>query len=239
MFAVAGFGARKDNSVNILGVFAKFWEPGAVKTRLAASIGAADAALLHRWFLVTVLHRMNHLAGRKALVFSPPERREEFSEVCPELWSLQEQGEGNLGRRMRRFLQWAFAAGARHVVVLGSDSPSVPTAYVANAFEQLQNVPVVLGPSDDGGYYLVGVSSTNPEPPIFEGISWGTSSVLQETVANLHGADIAYGRLPSWYDVDRLPDLRRLSDELTSATQRDAPLAALTPVVTEICERVS
>lgn len=223
--------------MEVLGVFAKFWDPGAVKTRLAASIGAADAALLHRLFLVTVLHRTSDLADRRILVFSPPERREPFSELCPHCWSLQDQGEGDLGQRMRLFFRSACAAGARYVVILGSDSPSVPTAFVAEAFETLRSVPVVIGPSADGGYYLLGVSSATPVPPIFEGISWGSSSVLQETIARLQDADIQFGKLPLWYDVDRLSDLHRLSDELSIAADLDAPLTALAPVIAEIFQR--
>jgi glycosyltransferase A (GT-A) superfamily protein (DUF2064 family) len=107
------------------------------------------------------------------------------------------------------------------------------------AIRQLPDAPVALGPSADGGYYLLGISSAIPLPPIFEGITWGTPTVLQETVALLQDAGIAYSMLPVWYDVDQHSDLQRLSDELSSAPQLDEPLAALAPVVTEICRRVS
>jgi rSAM/selenodomain-associated transferase 1 len=234
-----GFGLKKDDPPDVLGVLAKYWEPGAVKTRLAATIGAADAARLHRLFLIALLRRMTGIAARKVLVFSPSERREQFGQLCPEHWSLERQVAGDLGRRMRCFFEWAFAAGARHVVLLGSDSPSVPTTYVSEALGRLQSVPVVLGPTADGGYYLIGLSSASSMPPIFDGVSWGTPAVWEQTVTRLRGASVTFSELPRWYDVDQLPDLRRLSHELTSATRLDAPLAALAPVVADICQRAS
>jgi rSAM/selenodomain-associated transferase 1 len=217
-----------------LGVFAKYWQPGRVKTRLAAAIGDESAAQLHRLFLRALLRRLEPLGYRHVLAFTPVERRDLFAAIGGEQWDLQSQGDGDLGERMHRFLANEVSAGAGRVVVLGSDSPSLPLHYVTEAFEQLRRVPVVLGPSDDGGYYLVGIASASGIPAIFDGISWGTPNVWQSTVERLRAAGIEYAELPRWYDVDQLPDLLRLRDELASVAPEDTVLATLRREVAEI-----
>ena len=197
------------------GLFAKFWAPGEVKTRLAAAIGAESAARLHAAFVRTLLARFVETADRRVLAFTPPERRSEFEAVVPCPWRLEPQAAGDLGRRMQHFFESAFAVGAEHVVLIGSDSPNLPVSFVKAAFEQLQRRPVVLGPASDGGYYLVGAA--HRPPPIFESIAWSRPSVFAETVARLHAAGLDYGVLPAWYDVDTHEDLVRLNAELSGA----------------------
>lgn len=226
-------------SMDSLGVFAKYWRPGLVKTRLAASIGDEESARLHLVFLRTLLRRLQTLGDRKVLVFSPVEQQEEFAAVSGEPWKLRCQGDGDLGERMSRFLADEISAGADRVLVLGSDSPSLPLPYVAEAFEQLRRVPVVLGPSDDGGYYLIGLANAGEIPPIFNDIAWGTPAVWQATVDQLRSAGIEYAELPAWYDVDQLPDLLRLHEELASVAPREPALLELKREVAEVVSRLS
>ncbi len=113
--------------------------------------------------------------------------------------------------------------------MLGSDSPHLPTDLVAQAVSALGTVPVVLGPTAAGGYYLVGASRSTP--PIFADIAWSTSSVYQQTIERLTTSSIPYHTLPEWYDVDHLVDLRRLHADLIERTPRDATLRSLTAAV--------
>ena len=90
---------------------------------------------------------------------------------------------------------------------VGSDSPTLPAKYVTQAFEALETEPAVLGETDDGGYYLVGLSA--PAPELFTDIHWSTSRVYAETMASAEAAGITVARLPAWYDVDTAADVAR------------------------------
>jgi rSAM/selenodomain-associated transferase 1 len=207
-----------------LGVFAKYWQPGQVKTRLAATLGLETASRFYLACLRTLLGRMAYAASRRVLAFWPPQREDEFRELARSEWTLQPQAEGDLGRRMQAYFEHALDARARRVVLLGSDSPTLPLEFVGDAFRRLETARVVLGPSADGGYYLLGISGDMP--PIFENIAWSTPAVWRETVSRLQSAGVPYDTLPEWYDVDEPDDLARLQSELT-APQADPWLAEL------------
>ena len=198
-----------------LGMFAKYWAPGQVKTRLAAAIGAEAAARLHAVFVRTLLARFRATADRRVLAFSPSERRAEFEAILPAAWRLEPQAAGDLGRRMQHYFETALTAGAERVVLIGSDSPTLPAEYIEAAFDQLQSRPVVLGPAHDGGYYLVGAALKLP--PIFDAIAWSQPTVFEATIARLQAAGREYGLLPAWHDVDTHDDLVRLKAELNAA----------------------
>lgn len=193
-------------------VFAKYWQPGAVKTRLAAAMGADPAAALYRVFLETLVRRLSPLAGVRQLRFTPFEHRRAFVDLANGGWQVEEQGGGDLGSRLQQCCTEAFQRGLRRVLILGSDSPNVPLDYLQSAAELLNRFPVVLGPSDDGGYYLVGVSGT--VPPIFEEMTWSTPDVWAQTVTRLQENEVPFAELPAWYDVDELNDVERLFGDL-------------------------
>ncbi len=191
-----------------LGVFAKFWQPGAVKTRLAASVGNERAAEIYHEFLTTTLARFGHLADRRVIGFTPAERQAEFAQLAGSDWSLRPQADGDLGGRMHTYFEQSFADGVERVVLIGSDSPTLPVEFIEQAFELLAQKQVVLGPTEDGGYYLVGISGSIR--PIFEEIPWSTPDVWKTTVAQLNQHSIDYAELPLWYDIDDEEDLKRL-----------------------------
>jgi len=207
-------------------MFAKFWQPGTVKTRLAETIGSEAAAAVYREFLRTLLVRFASIATSRELVFTPGDRQAEFRSLAPPAWQLEEQGTGDLGQRMARFFERAFASGRSSVVLIGSDSPTLPASYVGQAFDALAHQAVVLGPSEDGGYYLVGARGDRV-PPIFFDMHWSTEQVLRQTIARLEQHNIQHALLPTWYDVDSEADLRRLDDELTQLTSEDPSWATL------------
>lgn len=221
-------------AVEHLGIFAKHWAPGKVKTRLAAAIGPAAASDVYRRFLETLVARFGELAARRTLAYAPPEACEEFAFLAAKGWRLWPQPSGDLGTRMEQFFSTAFASGAQRVVLIGSDSPTLPTEYLREAFERLLTCDVVLGPTPDGGYYLVGAS--HRAPPIFEGISWSSPTVWRQTVDRLTQAGCRYFALPPWYDVDEIGDLRRLAAELAEMPKADAAWGELRRAVQRALE---
>src|SRR5262249_5819617 len=196
-----------------LGVFAKRPAPGAVKTRLAAETSPEWAAAVAAAFLHDVLGRLAAVEARRVLAFAPPDALPYFAEAARGRFSLTPQGDGDLGRRMAAFFQEQFAAGADRVVLVGTDSPTLPAARVEEAFADLRHADVVLGPATDGGYYLIGCA--RPVPALFEGVAWGGPRVLLESVGRLPAA-CRLALLPPWYDVDTLADWFALRGHLAA-----------------------
>lgn len=195
------------------GVFAKYWQPGAVKTRLGEAIGNERAGELYRVFLATTCRRFEAIGDHRVLACTPAERRADFEALAGPAWVNESQSKGDLGCRMRDYFAAAFEKGADRVVLIGSDTPTLPLEFVEQAFDLLAEHPVVLGPSEDGGYYLVGASDA--VPPIFAGVSWSSPAVWSQTTCLLKEAGCAFGILPRWYDVDDQRTLHRLYEELS------------------------
>jgi hypothetical protein len=122
---------------------------------------------------------------------------------------------------MAEFFATAFPAGAQRVVLIGSDSPNLPRVYLTQAFELLNQHPVVLGPADDGGYYLVGAAGR--VPPIFTEMAWSSPRLYSQTIDRLRQADCPFAILPGWYDVDDVEGLLRLRNELEQDQALDSP----------------
>ena len=208
-----------------LGIMAKYWQPGEVKTRLARSIGPQRAAEIARASLATLLARFSSLADRRVLAFTPLEQEMHFAALAGVRWELQPQGEGDLGRRMQHFFDHAFAQGAERVVLIGADSPTLPTAIIDEAFAQLARARVVLGPADDGGYYLIG--AREQPPPCLDRIAWGTPEVWEQSLARLSEAGCTYEALAPSFDIDDADDLARLQRELAAAGADEPQLIEL------------
>ncbi|HAY81932.1 MAG TPA: glycosyltransferase [Planctomycetaceae bacterium] len=198
-------------------MFAKFWSPGDVKTRLAATVGASVAAEIYRAFVQTLVTRCGATATRRLLAFAPSDQQAAFVELARPSWETAPQHGADLGEKMHNYFAEAFAAGVERAVLIGSDSPNLPPELLDRAFHELATVPVVLGPSDDGGYYLIG--ATGSVPPVFNGVTWSSPDVWQQTTKLLTDNQIPYAVLPTWYDVDEIQDLRRLQADLANATE--------------------
>ncbi len=192
-------------------VFAKLPEPGAVKTRLTPLLTSAEAAALSEAFLRDGLDAFADLpADVRLYVDAPPEAIP--AGLAPDGVSLHAQRGDGLGARMLNASVEAFVAGYERVVVIGADHPTLPTEFVRLAFEELaEPMRVVLGPSEDGGYYLIGMNEVYPS--LFGGMTYSHGAVFAETLARAQ-AVAAVSVLPPWYDVDTPAALRRLSDEL-------------------------
>jgi rSAM/selenodomain-associated transferase 1 len=195
----------------VLGLFAKQPLPGAAKTRLAQDTSPDFAARLAEAMLRDTLLRFRNFPALRVLAFAPPAARHVFAEMAEGGFTLTPQREGDLGARMEGFFREQLEQSER-VVLLGSDSPTLPVDYVKQAFEALRRADVVLGPACDGGYYLIGCRRPFPEG-IFREVAWGETCVLGQTVKRLP-ADRQLELLPPWYDVDTLEDLEMLKGHL-------------------------
>lgn len=200
-------------------IFAKYWQPGSVKTRLAATLGDEPAAEVYQQFVFCLLRRLQYLGDSRELVFSPESSEARFRNAVYSLcgndaWRLNAQGTGDLGERMERYFARTLSHTSKSILI-GSDSPTIPASVFEETISLLDRHDVVLGPSEDGGYYLVAAKQS--VPPIFHGIDWSTEQVWPQTVQFLERANVKFATLPEWYDVDNEDDLQRLMGEITAS----------------------
>jgi hypothetical protein len=132
---------------------------------------------------------------------------------------------GDLGARLRAAFRTLRAAGAPRVIALGADSPTLPPEHLEEGIEAIAESDLVLGPTEDGGYYLVG--SRVSDETIFRDIPWSTERVLEVTLARAVQARLSVRLLPAWYDVDDLEGLRRLEGEVPRGGVATGRLRAL------------
>ena len=126
----------------------------------------------------------------------------------------------DLGKRMHRIIEERHAGGASGTIVVGTDLPTLPVEYVREAVDRLQRgAEIVLGPSEDGGYYLIGMRE--PDARLFEGIAWSRKTVFRETVDKAGELEKVVVTVPPWYDIDEPPDLERLKRELEDLPKDD------------------
>ncbi|MEE8169543.1 MAG: TIGR04282 family arsenosugar biosynthesis glycosyltransferase [Phycisphaerae bacterium] len=200
----------------VLIIFAKYPQPGRVKTRLIGSISAEQAAELHRHCLVATWRVAAGVPGtRPLLAISPDDAATEFQRVLGDDAACRPQGQGDLGARLERAARRAFEESAGRVILLGCDCPSLDRRTIETALRALDDADVVLGPAVDGGYYLLGLRSS--APLLFERIDWGTDRVAAQTRARCDEAGLSIHELAALRDLDRWEDL--------AAWVRDCPTA--------------
>jgi rSAM/selenodomain-associated transferase 1 len=196
-------------------VFAREPIAGRVKTRLIARVGAAVAARLADAFISDALAKAAAFEGCRLVIAGDAPGSAHDSRYFQRLArrfgaELADQGEGDLGQRMARVLRrYKDAPGA---VLFGTDTPSLPPAFISQSIDDLREVPVVVAPALDGGYYLVGVCGLMPD--IFGAIEWGSGKVMEQTLRHLSRLRIPYRLGRWWYDIDRAADLDFLALDL-------------------------
>jgi rSAM/selenodomain-associated transferase 1 len=194
-------------STRVLLVFLKHPETGTVKTRLAPALGPETAAELYRALCEEVLDATVPGPGEyeRLVFFAPPEAAEAVRAWLPGLRLLPQVGE-DLGARMSAAFDQAFEGGAERVAIVGTDSPALSRATVAEALDALDRADVVLGPAEDGGYYLLALRQ--PRPELFEGMPWSTPAVLGETLARAKRGALRVHQLGRRGDIDTPADLQ-------------------------------
>jgi uncharacterized protein len=180
------------------------------KSRLIRDLGTGDGAGLRLALLRDTLESVSALAGEKAVLYTPPDREAEIRAVTPFHALFLPQRGSTLGERMREGARDLLTSGFDAAVLIGSDLPTLPPAHISAALDILmrRGEVLVLGPAEDGGYYLIALTQSRAE--LFEHIPWGTSLVLQRTREAADALEIPVETIPLWYDVDSAPDLRRV-----------------------------
>lgn len=201
-------------------VLTRYPVPGRVKTRLIPAIGAVRAAELQRKMTAATLAAARQ--ARRGGDIDIEVRYAGGSHRRVRRWLgggllCVPQGDGDLGRRLARAVNNAFALGHRRVVVVGADCPDISAGHLREAFDALDTADLVLGPSTDGGYWLIGLSR---RADVFTGVAWSTESVLSQTLDRARRAGMKVRTLSMLADVDRPEDLQRLGPDLRSAVDR-------------------
>lgn len=195
-------------------VFARFPESGKVKTRLGRSLGDTTAAEVYRLCAESVFEQVRRLPGRIArrVAYAEAEDGERVCYWAGAAFSCKAQIPGDLGQRLEQSFRDMFRQGAGRAIILASDVPDISAAIITEAIRALDRCDVVLGPSHDGGYYLIGMKKLHAE--LFKGIQWSTGEVLTQTVIRAEQLGLTVHHLPCLIDIDTADDLRRW---LTSA----------------------
>jgi rSAM/selenodomain-associated transferase 1 len=199
-----------NRNANCLLFFVKYPQKGQVKTRLSAELDEDVTVGLYRNFILDLLSMLKGLEVQFQICFSPADSRKKFEEWLGTQYSYVPQQGDDLGQRMKNAFTHAFDQGFQRVVTIGSDSPDLPGDLINEAFLYLETQDAVIGPSTDGGYYLIGFNEAAFLPEAFEGIEWSTDLVLRKTLSILGRAGLKFRQLPVWKDVDTLHDLKDL-----------------------------
>jgi rSAM/selenodomain-associated transferase 1 len=209
-------------------VFAKTPKPGKVKTRLLAAVSADVAAALHAACIEDTLRVVRKMRGCDAFVFAAGGtgyfRRLVKKQGSSARMQVLPQRGSDLGARMENAFRKCFAMGFREVVVIGTDTPWMGVERVRRAFTELKRNDVVIGPAEDGGYYLLGMRKMVAE--IFQGIPWGTERVLELTLEVIAEQKVRGKLLRRDFDLDRPEDLKRAAGMLKRRPRVAPGLAA-------------
>ncbi|MBW4039700.1 MAG: glycosyltransferase [Acidobacteria bacterium] len=212
-------------SMCALAIMAKAPRPGKVKTRLSPPLTPDQAAAINTCFLrdttMNIASLTEQMACAGVISYTPIGDEHLFDGLLPAGYRLVPQRGDGFGERLLTTAQDLFDCGFASVCLIDSDSPTVPKEAFAMAVDALQRPGdrIVLGPSHDGGYYLIGMKQAHAAP--FENITWSTSSVYSETVAAIHRNGVELVTLPLWYDVDDAATLAVLRSELIEGIQPD------------------
>jgi uncharacterized protein len=172
---------------------------GTVKTRLAVTHGEIEALRIYRWLVERQLRQIPS-SFAATIYFSPDDAAEEMASWLNPTHRYVPQGSGDLGDRLSRAAEDAFARGANGLIFLGGDCPYVTAAHLHSLAAALQQVPVVIGPAEDGGYWSLALRQLYP--PLFQNIPWSTERVLAETEKKLQALALPYTLVDRLEDVD-------------------------------------
>ena len=221
-------------------VFAKNPVPNQVKTRLIPTLSPEQAAALYTAFLTDWCETLAKLSEVDLVIaYTPVEAQSDLQALIGNDVIYIPQMGADLGERLTSATQWAAKQGYTKILFVGSDSPTLPISYISEALTLLNSRDTVIGPSTDGGYYLIGFSAaalTTTVPHVFEEIAWSTADVFQQTVGRIHAAEATLGLLPPWYDIDTAEDLAflqthiaamRLAGDIVQAVRTESLLTEL------------
>jgi uncharacterized protein len=188
-------------------VFVRTPEKGKVKTRLANVIGNDAAFHLYMSFVADELDMLRTLFFDVIICFHPHTERESIENWLKHDFDLMAQHGDNLGQRMDNAFEEVFSRGYQQALLIGSDLPNLPSSIILDAFNHLTHYDSVIGPCEDGGYYLIGFRAHTYYKEIFMQIEWGTARVYEQTLLSFHEKHLNYYTLIKWRDIDDHKDL--------------------------------
>ena len=196
-----------------LAVMARAPVAGRAKTRLQPDLTPEQCATLS----LALIHDAIQLAVELTLyttflAYTPGKARKLFREITPPGMRLMPQPSGSLGERMHQLIVALVTQGYSPVVLIGTDIPTLQPETIFQAGKELQHTDLCLGPSRDGGYYLVGIN--RPDERIFQNIEWSTSSVLDRTRRNAKASGLSVALLEEYSDIDTFADLQNLNTDI-------------------------
>ncbi len=181
---------------------------GKVKTRLAKSIGDNRALMYYRHFVEVLWQKIQHVSADVWLCHTPNSSSDIWTEWLGAQHVLEQKGH-DLGERLHSCFRYVINQGYQSVMVVGSDSPDLPVKQIYLANEHLKNKNVVIGVTEDGGYYLIGVQAKFYDKALFDSIEWSSKRVFAQTLAGIHKLNLSFKELRPWYDIDTVEDLER------------------------------
>ncbi len=207
-------GLRRRKMRNALIIFARYPEAGKVKTRLAASVGNDKAAAFYKAWAEKIFFesKRSKLITHRYLFYSEPDDGEKMKSWTNNGFLLYPQKGLGLGERIKQAFNKVFDDKMLGAIIVGTDSPDLTGDIIDKAVMQLEKYDVVIGPAEDGGYYLLGMKRFYPE--LFDGIHWSTTYVLNQTVQKIEELGLSYYRLPVLMDIDTFDDLNRWNGKI-------------------------
>ncbi len=188
-------------------LFLKYPEKGKVKTRLAQTLGDDFVLKLYQHFITDILDTCKKIDSHIILAFFSDNENVQDTPFYKEYTCISQRGK-NLGDKMYNALVDISSLGYSRLVLIGSDIPDLPATLINEAFNKLDRDDVVLGPSKDGGYYLIGINNEKIDSSIFKGVTWSTPQVLNKTIHNLKSKGLSWNLLIPWNDIDDSNDLK-------------------------------
>jgi len=188
-------------------VFLKSPVMGNVKTRLAEKIGNMQAVHLYKYFVYDTLKMLENGIHSIIICYYPFDAEKDILKWLGNKYPLRPQKGDTLGKKMSNAFEQAFEQGFDHVLLMGTDIPDLPGAIITKGFDELNHNDAVIGPSTDGGYYIIGFNARTFYPQAFENITWSTEKVFQETLNILRQNKKSIYILPEWRDIDIFEDL--------------------------------
>ncbi|HEY5670397.1 MAG TPA: TIGR04282 family arsenosugar biosynthesis glycosyltransferase [Anaerolineales bacterium] len=202
-------------------VMAKRPSPGRTKTRLSPPLSPKAAGGLYECFLLDTLDLVRQVPDvHKVIAFTPKSASGYFSKLAADFELIPQTG-SNLGSRLDNALSYYLLNGFTQVVIMNSDGPTLPVEYLIKAHKALAQVDVVLGPSEDGGYYLIGLKK--PAPRLLRDVHMSTPRVTSDTLRIADSLGLRVHLLPGWYDIDDVETLDRLLVDLEQSPRLIAP----------------
>jgi rSAM/selenodomain-associated transferase 1 len=197
-------------------IMAREPEPNRVKTRLMPPLSPGDASRIYESFLLDKIENIKAIREVDRFVaYTPETSRNYFEGIIPSEFNLIAQKGKDLGERLANVSDSLFKNGYYGIMMMDSDTPNLPSSYIISGLEALDENDLVVGPCEDGGYYLIGLSRQIPE--IFQGIPWSTPDVTKTTIMKAQSGGRSLSLLKKWYDVDTIEDLMRLKRDLDAA----------------------